>query len=327
MEEIIFPNKLRSARKAKSVGMQEIADLLNVSLSAISKIERGYRRISQEQMIKIIEFLNCTTDDIFISKEKDEDQAVLEEWKKEAEKRISANENSGLKVFGAGLRELRKERKINLADFAKKALMTVSVYHRVEMGQREIYKNELASIANALDLEIEDMVSRIRDRSVKGELNKHLRKNQGEFKLTHFSDIANRGAKNSGKYKVPFYKEEDSEGNLIIAKNESNLIECPIYLEKDWHDVYAIQLSNKKLGSLIPNDSILFADRASQVKNGDLAVLKRKRNDGITEIVILKVEFNSDDKVTGLTQNPEEKIIFEGNEVESLDKISLIKLA
>ncbi|MCT4552986.1 MAG: helix-turn-helix transcriptional regulator [Alphaproteobacteria bacterium] len=326
MEEIIFPNKLRSARKAKGVGMQEIADLLGVSLSAISKIERGYRRISQEQMIKIIEFLNCTTDDIFISKEKDEDQAILEEWKKEAEKRISANENSGLKVFGAGLRELRKERKINLADFAKQALMTVSVYHRVEMGQREIYKNELASIAGALGMEIEDMVTRIKERSVKGELNKHLRKNQGEFKLTHFSDIANRGAKNSGKYKVPFYKEHDSEGNLIIAKNESNLIECPIYLEKDWHDTYAVQISNEKLGSLIPNGSIIFADKSEDVKDGDLAILKRKRNDGVTEIVIIKVDI-SDNKATGLTHNPEEKIIFDNSEVKTLDKISLIKLA
>ena len=39
--------------------MQELADFLGVSLSAVSKIEKGYRRIDQEQLVRIAEFLDC----------------------------------------------------------------------------------------------------------------------------------------------------------------------------------------------------------------------------------------------------------------------------
>ena len=40
MEEIIFPNQIRMYRRLRGRSMQELADHLNVSLSAISKIEK-----------------------------------------------------------------------------------------------------------------------------------------------------------------------------------------------------------------------------------------------------------------------------------------------
>ena len=40
MEEIIFPNQIRMQRRLKGMSMQELADHLGVSLSAISKIEK-----------------------------------------------------------------------------------------------------------------------------------------------------------------------------------------------------------------------------------------------------------------------------------------------
>ena len=48
MEEIIFPNQIRMYRRVRGRSMQELADFLGVSLSAVSKIEKGYRRIDQE---------------------------------------------------------------------------------------------------------------------------------------------------------------------------------------------------------------------------------------------------------------------------------------
>ena len=53
MEEIIFPNQIRMIRRTRGKTMKEIAAHLNVSLSAISKIEKGYRRIDEEQLKKI----------------------------------------------------------------------------------------------------------------------------------------------------------------------------------------------------------------------------------------------------------------------------------
>ena len=49
MEEIIFPNQIRMFRRLRGRSMQELADHLGVSLSAISKIEKGYRRVDQER--------------------------------------------------------------------------------------------------------------------------------------------------------------------------------------------------------------------------------------------------------------------------------------
>ena len=83
--------------------MQALADFLDISLSAVSKIEKGYRRINQSQMLKILEFLDCSIDDIFFSKNT-KDSSVLDIWKNESEKRIKENEQTGLKVFGAGIR-------------------------------------------------------------------------------------------------------------------------------------------------------------------------------------------------------------------------------
>lgn len=56
MEEIIFPNQIRMYRRVRGRSMQELADFLGVSLSAVSKIEKGYRRIDQEQLVRIAEF-------------------------------------------------------------------------------------------------------------------------------------------------------------------------------------------------------------------------------------------------------------------------------
>ena len=41
MEEIIFPNQIRMYRRIRNVGMQQLADYLGISLSAVSKIERA----------------------------------------------------------------------------------------------------------------------------------------------------------------------------------------------------------------------------------------------------------------------------------------------
>ena len=41
MEEIVFPNQIRMMRRVAGKSMQNIADLLNLSISAISKIEKG----------------------------------------------------------------------------------------------------------------------------------------------------------------------------------------------------------------------------------------------------------------------------------------------
>ena len=69
MEEIIFPNQIRMFRRLRGRSMQELADHLGVSLSAISKIEKGYRRVDQEQLVRVAEFLDCPLQELFVNEQ------------------------------------------------------------------------------------------------------------------------------------------------------------------------------------------------------------------------------------------------------------------
>ena len=90
MEEIIFPNQIRMYRRLRGRSMQELADHLNVSLSAISKIEKGYRRVDQEQLIKFAEFLDCPIQNLFVNEQCSQQEVVLA-WRREQERRNKLN--------------------------------------------------------------------------------------------------------------------------------------------------------------------------------------------------------------------------------------------
>ena len=156
MEEIIFPNQIRMYRRLRGRSMQELADHLGVSLSAISKIEKGYRRVDQEQLVRVAEFLDCPLQELFVNEQNSQQEIVLA-WRKEQERRNKINEKSGLKTLGAGLRQIRNEKNLTLIEVAESADMTLSVYHRIEMGQREVSETEMKTIAQALKMSAEDL--------------------------------------------------------------------------------------------------------------------------------------------------------------------------
>ena len=102
MEEIIFPNQIRMHRRLRGMSMQELADHLGVSLSAISKIEKGYRRLNQEQLIQVAELTDCTLQDLYVN-EQNSQQDVIQAWRREQERRSKINENAGLISLICGL--------------------------------------------------------------------------------------------------------------------------------------------------------------------------------------------------------------------------------
>ena len=95
MEEIIFPNQIRMYRRLCGRSMQELADQLGVSLSAISKIEKGYRRVDQEQLVRVAEFLDCPLQDLFVNEQNSQQEVVIA-WHKEQERRNKINEKSDI---------------------------------------------------------------------------------------------------------------------------------------------------------------------------------------------------------------------------------------
>ena len=70
-EEIIFPNNIRNIRLASGMKMTELARKTGLSLSAVSKIEKGVRRLNQKQLLNICNILGCKLSDIFIKGKED----------------------------------------------------------------------------------------------------------------------------------------------------------------------------------------------------------------------------------------------------------------
>ena len=167
MEEIVFPNQIRINRKMRGVSMQDLADRLGISLSAISKIEKGYRRLNQEQLILVAEVLDCSLQDLYVN-EQNSQQDVVMAWKKEQERRQEINKSSGLKVLGAALRYIRNDKSLTLIEVAENADMTLSVYHRIEMGQREVSDKEYKSIAKALGMEVDTLKEEVKRLDAEG---------------------------------------------------------------------------------------------------------------------------------------------------------------
>ena len=131
-EEIIFPNNIRNIRLANGMKMTELARQANLSLSAVSKIEKGVRRLNQKQLLNICNILGCKLSDIFI-KESDE---VADQWQSEIKRRLNDNEDSGLKIFGSGLRKIRQQSGKTIAQAAKDAGMVVVGAHIEGMARR-----------------------------------------------------------------------------------------------------------------------------------------------------------------------------------------------
>ena len=171
-EEIIFPNNIRNIRLANGMKMTELSRKAGLSLSAVSKIEKGVRRLNQKQLLNICNILGCKLSDIFI-KESDD---VAGQWQNEIKRRLTDNEDSGLKVFGSGLRKIRQQSGKTIAQAAKDAGMTLSVYHKIEVGQREIYTNEIEPLAKSFAMGAEEMFDKIATLYKSGELNKQISK-------------------------------------------------------------------------------------------------------------------------------------------------------
>lgn len=277
-EEIIFPNNIRNIRLATGMKMTELARRSNLSLSAVSKIEKGVRRLNQKQLLNICNILGCKLSDIFI---KDTDE-VATKWQSEIDRRMTDNEDGGLKVFGSGLRKIRQMAGKTIAKAAKDAGMTLSVYHKIEVGQREVYKDEIEPLAKSFAHSVESMFKQIADLYTSGELTKNMNKVKERVRAglisnddTGFGDASGRlyGAKlyeNARKRLIPIFGEPMGK-TIAFTKSDNKMIPVPTSLEGR-RSVYAVQPNSKRLGGFIPENAYVFADSKKPATVGDLAV-------------------------------------------------------
>ena len=251
MEEIIFPNQIRMYRRLRGRSMQELADHLGVSLSAISKIEKGYRRVDQEQLVRVAEFLDCPLQDLFVNEQNSQQEIVLA-WRREQERRNKINEKSGLKTLGAGLRQIRNEKNLTLIEVAESADMTLSVYHRIEMGQREVSDKEMKNIAKALKMPVDELRQQIKDLDENGFLEEIIQRNDAKYKLlsTPRGAIASFGTGAIENVQISVFGVAGKNGDIIIdVEEEVKKVDCPISLQNK-KDAYAVNLCTRRLGHL-----------------------------------------------------------------------------
>lgn len=323
MEEIIFPNQIRMYRRLRGRSMQELADHLAVSLSAISKIEKGYRRIDQEQLVRVAELLDCPMQDLFVNEQNSQEDVVLS-WRREQERRNKINEKAGLKTLGAGLRQIRSEKNLTLIEVAESSDMTLSVYHRIEMGQREVSDKETKNIAKSLGYShVEELKEAIKKLNDKGMLEEIISRNDSKYKL-----LSNpRGAisafdANRDVQKISVYGVAGSDGNVVVDfENETKSLPRPMHLSNK-KDAYALNLCTRRLGSLLPARSVLMIDPQEVVSVGDIVAYEVKPQ----EFAILSIREDDDGKIYGIRWNPDEKFSINNDELSKLHKIVAIYL-
>lgn len=326
MEEIIFPNQIRMFRRLRGRSMQELADHLGVSLSAISKIEKGYRRVDQEQLVRVAEFLDCPLQELFVN-EQNSQQEIVQSWRREQERRNKINEKSGLKTLGAGLRQIRNEKNLILIEVAESADMTLSVYHRIEMGQREVSDKEFKNIAKALEMTAEELKEEIKSLEDKGMLEEIIQRNDAKYKLLStprgaISAFTNAVNNSQDDIKISVYGTAGKDGNVIIDfDEETKKVQRPVKLFSK-KDAYAVNLCTRRLGTLLPTRSILFVDPQDVVSVGDIALYFVDEK----EAKILSIREDENGQLYGLRWNPDERIEIGNDDLSKIHKVVAIEL-
>ncbi|MBS6474192.1 MAG: helix-turn-helix domain-containing protein [Acetobacter sp.] len=329
MEEIIFPNQIRMYRRVRGRSMQELADFLGVSLSAVSKIEKGYRRIDQEQLVRIAEFLDCPLQDIFVN-EASSQPDVVQAWRREQERRNRVNERSGLKMLGAGLRYIRGQKNLTLADVADGAELTLSVYHRIEMGQREVSEDEISRIARALGYTNEELQKQIYDLDKAGALDEFIQRNDARYRAVSgvksgYPDlpVSKAGAKAERQDVVLSVYGQPAEGGMVAVDRQTSLgtVSCLASMVNGL-SAYAVSLCTRRLGNLLPTRSVLVVDPTKMVGLGDLALMYVNE----TDARIISIREDIDGKLFGVLWNPEEKIEIPEDQIAALHRVVQIIL-
>ena len=284
MEEIIFPNQIRMFRRVRGKPMKSLADVLGLSLSAVSKIEKGYRRIDEAQLAKISAFLNCPKEAIFVTENSSQPE-VVKAWKREQERRKKINAGSGLKTLGAGLRYIRGEKDLTLQDVTRGAKLTLSVYHRIEMGQREVDEKTFKNIAHALGYSESDLQLRIYELDMSGALDELKQQDgktgvfapKGGYNDLPVSRFMMRSA-DSKEINVPIFGMPQADGSILIDRdNPMGSLLCPSTLA-DKNDLYAVRLTGNNLSPIIPMYAVLVVSPTEKMKNGDIAIQPLKNN-------------------------------------------------
>ena len=326
MEEIVFPNQLRMLRRVRGCRMIELAELLNLTISALSKIEKGYRRLNEEQLRKVAKFLDCPYEALFVAPETSQPE-VVKAWRDEQKKRQKNNVGGGLRVLGAGLRYIRGQKNMSLNAVSKGAKLTLSVYHRIEMGQREVDEDTFKNIAHALGMNETDLQLKIYELDNVGALDE-LKNNAGKKGVGLFkggyndlpmSRLMIRGG-DAREVVVPIVSTL-REDNCIFEHKDGPVggVICPSTLAND-PDLYAVRVAGGAGLSFLPPSSVLVVSPTMKLQNKDWVIVKNNEIYSFAQIENI-VDENVD---VVFFNDSEEKRTFSIEELQRVVWIALI---
>ena len=222
------------------------------------------------------------------------------------------------------MRQIRNEKNLTLIEVAESADMTLSVYHLIEMGQREVSDKEMKNIAKALNTSVDELKTEIKALEDKGMLEEIIQRNDAKYKLlsTPRGAISSFGSSNPDGLKISVYGIAGQDGNIIIDfSQETRKIQRPVNLYGK-KDAYAVNLCTRRLGSLLPTRSVLFIDPQEMVSVGDIAVYYTSEN----EAKILSIREDENGKLYGMRWNPDDRIEIGNNDLNKIHKVVAIYL-
>ena len=229
--------------------------------------------------------------------------------------------------MGAGLRQIRNEKNLTLIEVAESADMTLSVYHRIEMGQREVSDKEFKNISKALDMAPEQLKEEIKSLEDKGMLEEIIQRNDAKYKLLStprgaISAFSNAVSNSQENLKISVYGVAGKDGNIIVDfDEETKKVQRPVKLFNK-KDAYAVNLCTRRLGTLLPTRSILFVDPQDVVSVGDIALYFENEK----EAKLLSIREDENGQLYGLRWNPDERIEIGNDELSKIHKIVAIDL-
>ena len=273
--------------------------------------------------------MDCPLQDIFVN-EASSQPDVVQAWRREQERRNRVNERSGLKMLGAGLRYIRGQKNLTLADVADGAELTLSVYHRIEMGQREVSEDEISRIARALGYTNEELQKQIYDLDKAGALDEFIQRNDARYRAVSgvksgYPDlpVSKAGAKAEQQDVVLSVYGQPAEGGMVAVDRQTSLgtVSCLASMVNGL-SAYAVSLCTRRLGNLLPTRSVLVVDPTKMVGLGDLALMYVNE----TDARIISIREDIDGKLFGVLWNPEEKIEIPEDQIAALHRVVQIIL-
>ena len=260
---------------------------------------------------------------MYVNEQNSQHEVVLA-WKKEQERRQEINKSSGLKVLGAALRYIRNDKSLTLIEVAERADMTLSVYHRIEMGQREVSDKEYKNISRALDMELDALKEEIKRLDEAGALEEIITHNDTKYKV---NNIARMAAEQStyidiDTLKVPVYGVSGNNGAIIIDKSSFTKEATKPANLYEKRDVYGVSLCTRRLGSVLSNRAIMFVAPSEVASVGDIALYFKSEQ----EAFVVSVREDESGQLYGLMWNPDERIYFNNEDFNKIHKVVDIAL-